>query len=317
MIGQEIARQLDPENWDILLYDDGSNVWSSREGYVGTEFFGTMSLEGILDMYQPDVISHQAAVVGVGESMYWPEKYIRQNAMFTGELIQAIIDTKWKGTILHASSMGIFGEQDEPAAEGTSEWPLSFYGLTKQFQENALVMLVNNYPGIVLCSLRYFSVYSSTFNPENPFTGILSVIVNQILDGGPVEMYGDGTQTRDLIHVRDVASIHNHILENGVEWESVNVCTGRSFTLEQIVNMVCWAMDYRGPVLFNEKQRAGDIHSSQGDASRLRSFYPNPLMGLEQGIKAYCDFVKANRDKFKAGSVKRENQNIQARGLVK
>lgn len=317
MIGQEIARQLDPKKWEVLLFDDFSNPFTPTEGYIGRNLSPGYTIHDVLEEEWPDVISHHAAAVGVGESMYNPLRYVEQNCLFTGELIQAIIDTSWKGELMHASSMGIFGEQMWPATESIDEFPKSFYGLTKKFQEHALWMMANNYPGIELCSLRYFSVYSSTFNPENPFTGLLSIIVDQILDGGPVELYGDGYQTRDLIHVRDVASIHNHILETGIRWESINVCTGESLSMREIATMICQEFGYTGEVIFNGKHRAGDILESQGGNALLLSEWPFKFISLKAGIREYREFIEANRDKIKAGSVKRENKNIADRGLVK
>lgn len=316
MIAQEIARQLDQNEWEILLYDDFSNRFTPMDGFIGRNVFTEGTIHDIIDRERPDVISHHAAAVGVGESMYNPLKYVEQNCLFTAELIQAIIDTKWKGRIIHASSMGIFGEQLEPADEGELEAPRSFYGLTKDFQENALLMLSANYPGIRLVCLRYFSVYSSTFNPENPMTGILSIIVDQILAGGPVELYDDGNQTRDMIHVRDVAKIHNIMVESKYPTTFLNVCTGVTRTMAEIARIVADEFGYTGKIVFNGKTRAGDIYYSQGDNKRLIETVSMEFVPLEQGIREYREFIEANRDKIKAGSVRHENQNIAARGLV-
>lgn len=323
MIGQEIARQLDPNEWEVLLFDDLSNPYTPPEGYIGRNLCPGYTIHDAIELERPDVISHHAAAVGVGESMYKPLKYIEQNCLFTGELIQAIIDTKWKGKIIHASSMGIFGEQPEPADEWEDQWPISFYGLTKKFQEDALELLANNDKGISFVALRYFSVYSSTFNPENPFTGILSIIVDQILEGGHVELYDDGEQTRDLIHVSDVAKVHNLAMMPSLHWRwswnpAINVCTGVSLTMRDIVSMVCEEFGYTGPVIFNGKKRAGDLYSSRGDNSRLMEIFPTmTFKSLKESIHEYRLFIEANRDKIQAGNVRRENANIAARGLVK
>lgn len=316
MIGQEIARQLDPKEWEILLYDDFSNRFTPMEGYIGRNLCPTYTIHDAIDIERPDVISHHAAAVGVGESMYNPLKYVEQNCLFTGELIQAIIDTKWRGRIIHASSMGIFGEQNVSVDEMFSESPSSFYGLTKKFQEDALFMLGENY-SVEVVALRYFSVYSSTFNPENPMTGILSIIVDQILAGGPVVLYGDGWQTRDMIHVRDVASIHNYFLNKGFPRQTLNICTGRSLTLREISEMVCKEFLYTGKVVFNGKRRAGDIQESRGDNRALLRRWPYKFTDLKTGIREYREFIEANRDKFTPGAVARENQNIAAKGLVR
>lgn len=315
MIGQEIARQLDKAKWEIYLYDDYSNPFCAKNDPIGTNVWPG-PLSSAIDFLKPDVISHQAAVVGVGESMYAPFKYTRQNALFTAELIQAILDLNWEGRIIHASSMGIFGEQPHRAGEDYRHEPTSFYGLTKNFQEDAIMMLGKMRPGVWVNSLRYFSVYSSTFNPENPRTGILSIIVDQIMDGGPVVLYEDGNQTRDMIHVRDVAAIHNVLANGRNPRETINVCTGRSYTMSRIVEMVCQEFGYYKSVLFNGQHRMGDLYSSKGNNAALRSFYKEPMTPLWQGIREYRQFIEANRDKIKFGAVRRENEFIKNRGLV-
>lgn len=321
MIGQEIARQLDPKEWEVLLYDDFSNKFTPLEGYIGRNLFPGHTIHDAIELERPDVISHHAAAVGVGESMYNPLKYVEQNCLFTGELIQAIIDTGWKGRIIHASSMGIFGEQPEPADEFDEQFPSSFYGLTKKFQEDALNMLADTRGWIQVFSLRYFSVYSTTFNPENPFTGIVSIIVDQIMSGDGVELYDDGNQTRDMIHVAEVAEVHNRMISDVDfrKWRHpfLNVCTGVSLTMRDIAEMVCEEFGYTGIILFNGKKRVGDLYSSKGDNSRLMEFFPDMrFRSLKDSIRQYRNFIEANRDKITFGSVKRENENIAARGLV-
>jgi len=82
--------------------------------------------------------------------------------------------------------------------------------------------------------------------------------------------------------------------------------------------MVCEEFGYTGPVIFNGKKRAGDLYSSKGDNSRLMEIFPEmTFCSLKKSIREYRKFIEANHDKIKAGSVKRENQNIAARGLVK
>lgn len=305
MIGQEIARQLlgsssngVSDEWEIFLYDDFSNPWTPKQGFKGKLLSG--SIKSILRLKHFDVISHQASMVSVGKSMYNPEECFRQNVQFTAELIQAMIESEYKGKIILASSMGVYGNDGSPC---------SFYGLSKQYQEDMLGMYAKTY-GAKLAILRYFSVYGMQ-SAENPYTGILSIIVNQMATQNEIELYEDGMQTRDMIHVRDVAKAHNRAigkLDTRVYFLS-DVSTGVQYALADIVAMVQREFASNRPVRFNGKTRAGDI--KKVDSSNTVGTYTR----LQDGIREYKEYLRDSQTP--EATVKEENENLVLKGLVK
>lgn len=327
MIGQEIVGQLaDTGEWNIIVYDDNSNDYNEnlpvRGGnieYISPNFFGAdygSEIQTILESYSVDVISHQAARVGVGESMRKPEMYMMNNIGITAGVIQAIIDTKWKGLVIHAGSMA--GYVDGYSLESSRLRPVSFYGLSKVTQEEMWRILSEAY-NIPVVSLRYFSVYSTDFNPSNPFTGILNIIANQHLTGGKVEIYDDGNQTRDMINVKDVAEIHNRVA--GRKWkgfEKVNVGTGVSRTIRDIVELMQLGIGEPLNVVFNGKKRAGDIYSSEAGIGKLKNLFlaPKEFRRLEDGIAEYCHYLKLYIGEV-TPTVTAENDRLRGMGLVK
>lgn len=324
MIGQAIAKGLDPKEWEVWVYDNRSNrfIDYTKKGMVGYSepmFFGQYAFEEF------DVISHQAASVSVGESMYRPRKYAENNVLFTAELIQRLIDSNWKGLFMHAGSMGPYEDTQMRHEEDSSIHPSSFYGVTKHAQEELLRVYAEAYD-VPVISLRYFSVYSTDIDMiNNPYTGILNIIANQAIKNDVVELYDDGTQTRDMIHVDDVAEIHNNFVNRFFgtkkfeKFNAFNVATGTSFYLKWIAERMLQELGIDKPIVFNGKIRAGDIHDSRADITKLRKtgLCPAEFIALEDSIKEYCAKIKAAGLDFVEDTVKRENQNIMEKGLVK
>ena len=297
MIGQEIAKTLDSSEWEVYLFDDFSNEYTPKSGFIGE--LVDLPLYDLIKVINPDVISHHAAMVSVGRSMYSPSLFFRQNVQFSADLIQVLIDLKWQGRMILAGSMAVHDVQ-------------SFYGLTKKTQVEMFTIWAKTY-GNPLTVLNYYSVYGTNSDPSNPYTGILSIIVNQILTRGKVELYDDGGQTRDMIHVSDVAKYHNIHLKCGLTG-TYEVKTGVTWPMYRIVSKIQEAMGTNVPVVFNGEKRAGDLYSTpKGLGTGVVSWEP---IDINQGIAMYVKWIKDNNIK-PLPTVEAENKLIKDKGLSK
>lgn len=308
MIGQEVARQLPWHEWAIHLHDDFSNPYTKNENLVGelthSAFFhgSPASYDQLIREINPDVISHQASLVSVGRSMYDPALFFEQNVQSTAHLIQAIFDHKWRGKLILGSSMGVYGEGDDI--------PVSFYGQTKKMQEEMLRLAAKTY-GFELVILRYFSVYSTRAALDNPYTGIIPLVVQQALLGDKITMYGDGNQTRDMIDVRDVAKIHNDAIDAKYEGP-IDVRTGITTKLSDIVKIIVENLKWNGQQSYSGDNRQGDICLV---IPTDRTF--EGCRKLEDGIREYIEWLRRNPEMMKVkDTVAQENENIKAKGLV-
>ncbi len=327
MIGQEIIRQLlKKKNWLIVVFDNFSNEYRRNEPLIEHEnvvYEKNSSLLQVIGAYNPSVISHQASLVSVGESMANPERYLKNNIGITAELIQAMLDLKWKGLVIHASSMSVY--EDLPLSvrnEDQNMWPTSFYGISKLTQE-MMLELYSKISGNTVVLLRYFSVYDTKFNVNNTATGIFNIFANQYLSEGKIEFYGDGTATRDMIHVSDVAYMHNKAIQK--KWayprHEINVGTGIATTMNEIVArlMDCMVENRaRVPVFFNGKKRMGDIYHSKADIGRAKDekIAPKTFVKLEDSIRKYGEFIKNGKFTI-TNKVSDANKELEKRGLVK
>lgn len=324
LIGQAIAKKHLTEGDEVYIYDLQLNKFNDYSSMVGedlTDYICSGGFRKILNEYNFDAISNQAALVGVGQSQYKIEDYTRYNILGTAELLQALIDINKPPTrIIHAGSMGPYGEGGfKPVYETSPKNPRSIYAVTKQAQEDMIRIFSEAY-SIPSISLRYFSVYSTDQSPLNPYTGVLSIIANQCLNSEIVEMYDDGNQVRDLIHVNDVAEAHFIASRAGAlgKFVAINIATGVSTKLSYIAYKMNSILSPEKRVFFNGKHRNGDVQRIFANVELAKFLLKfQTKITIDQGIEEYCEFIQKNRTRYTGNSsVLTENKNVESRGLV-
>ena len=350
LIGQAIVKKHISEGDTVYVWDNRSNPYVDYNNVQGIDLYSTHgNLYSAIKDYDFDIISIQASKVGVGESQYKPGEYLMNNLSCVTEIIQACVDlNKFPKKIMFAGSMGPYGEGEylskelEPwypynkyirdnmeqelyfgkglsLDETINKNPVSFYALSKMFQEQTLELFSKLY-NVPVISLRYFSVYGNMQNPNNPYTGMLSIIANKILNSDVIELNEDGLQTRDLIHCDDIADIHNIICKNktGCMFYSYNIGTGQSITLKELAEKMIDYTNCTKKLVFNNKVRKGDIKHSCANISKIKQMYNwEPKIKLEDSIKEYCNFIIQNKKSFTTeDTCKQADEELKKRGLL-
>jgi len=262
------------------------------------------ALEGI------EVVFHQAASVGVGQSMYEPASYTRVNSLGTAGLMGAITSNGAKvEKVVVASSMSLYGEgkyacqkcgplspptrREErlskaywepdcphcgaeltplPTDEETPPLPTSVYAITKRCQEETVLVMGRAY-GIPSVALRYFNVYGPGQSLSNPYTGVAAIFASRILNGARPILFEDGGQSRDFTHVSDIVQANLLAMEKSEgDYRVFNVGTGIATPLMSLTRGLLHKLRPQGDV---EPQipgsfRQGDIRHCYADISRIR-----------------------------------------------
>jgi UDP-glucose 4-epimerase len=148
--------------------------------------------------------------------------------------------------------------------------------------------------GLEVVALRYFNVYGPRQRPDSMYAAAVPIFVRRLLDGKPVTIYGDGSQTRDLIHVHDVvranllASKHTN-----APGKIFNVCTGMETRLLDLLDVMYELMPNAPPPQF-VAPRAGDIHRSVGSPQKARDELGfQAEVSLADGLKETIDWMRA------------------------
>ncbi|MFA5809504.1 MAG: NAD-dependent epimerase/dehydratase family protein [Thermoleophilia bacterium] len=231
-----------------------------------------------------DTILHLAAISSVEKSILEPLVTHEVNATGSLNIIEAARLKDVRRVIL-ASSAAIYGDHDElPKTESSPMQPISPYAwhkLTGEFYGKSYGELY----GIEFLALRYFNVYGTRQDPKSPYSGVLSIFIERSLKGEPLTIHGDGGQTRDFIHVSDIAKAN--LLAAEADWplpQIINVATGRETKVIDAAGIIQDAASNQAGIVY-DRPRTGDIRRSFATCDLLeKTLAYRPLIDIEDGL---------------------------------
>jgi UDP-glucose 4-epimerase len=225
-----------------------------------------------------ETIIHMAAVASVPECESNPMKAFKVNVRGLENIIKLGVKNSVK-KIVFTSSAAVYGDVEEPVSEEAPPKPFSVYGHTKLLGETLLEN--SGAPSVVF---RIFNAYGRTGAGVGTY-GVVDRFLKNLKEGKPLEIYGDGKNVRDFIHVRDVANAIALSVEKDVDGFNVfNLGTGRATTIYELANLVL-KLSSQGRVVMH-LPRQGDIKYSVADISKAaRELGFKPTVTLEDYIK--------------------------------
>jgi len=304
------------------------------------------SLEGI------EVVFHQAAAVGVGQSMYEIERYVSTNTLGAAVLLEALVERRTQlRRVVVASSMSLYGEglytdvDGKAAAPATRpdaqlegrDWepvdtagralaavptpetkplsPTSVYAVTKRDHEELFLSIGRAY-GIPTVALRYFNVYGTRQALSNPYTGVIAIFCARLLNGKPPLVYEDGLQSRDFIHVSDVAAANLLAMEAEAAVGHVyNVGTGRATTVLEIADTLARELGVAIRVEVTGRFRAGDIRHCFADVAAIEHELGfRAAVELGEGLRGLLGWLRTQRAVDRVADARAE---LESRGLTR
>jgi dTDP-L-rhamnose 4-epimerase len=306
------------------------------------------ALEGI------DVVFHEAALVGVGQSMYDITRYTDTNTRGAAVLLQTIVNAKRRPRkMIVASSMSIYGEGayncpvhgrvfpklrehsqlaardwelycplpgcEEsvlpcPTDEDKLLYPTSVYAINKRDHEEMFLAVGRAYD-IPAVALRYFNVYGTRQALSNPYTGVAAIFSGRLLNGHAPVIFEDGRQSRDFTHVSDIVQANLVVMQNSAAgWGVFNVGTGRALTILDMANALIAHLNFPQPAEVVEKFRAGDIRHCYADICRLLNLGYAPRVRFEDGVAGLVEWVRSQNA---ADSFEKARAELVNRGLAR
>jgi len=304
------------------------------------------ALEGV------DTVIHLAAAVGVGQSMYKPFHYMDVNVAGQAVIMEEMAKnpSRWRRFIV-ASSMSVYGEGQYRCAQHglvapprrseeqlkardfelycpycsrvlepvqTPEekplQPTSVYAISKRTQEELALCFGSAY-GISTVALRFFNVYGSRQSLSNPYTGVLAIFFSRLKNGKPPLIFEDGAQSRDFIHVSDVAEavwraaiVERHICD------TYNVCTGKGTSIREVADILCRRIGSVVRPQCTGQYRSGDIRHCIGDPQKAeRELGFSARYSFEEGLE---EFLMWAREQHAEDLVEVSLRELQQRRLI-
>ena len=240
--------------------------------------------EEILKNYEIDKIVHCAAQVSVVKSIENPEYDAINNIMGTINLLE-YARKKDVEKFVYISSAAVYGEPKYLAVdEKHPTEPKSPYGLSKLTGENYSLLYSQLY-GLNAVSIRPFNIFSPRQDPNNPYSGVISIFVNRAKRNQPLTIYGDGNQTRDFVNIEDVVQMVKLALQKDVRG-IYNCGTGRETTVNELANMIR-EISGKNIQIIHEKGREGDIRFSYASIEKVRKIGYNPTTDLKEDLRRF------------------------------
>jgi nucleoside-diphosphate-sugar epimerase len=237
-----------------------------------------------------DYILHLGARTSVPRSVKNPLETNSINVDGTLNVLVAARDAKVK-RVVFAGSSSVYGETPTlPKREDMPPAPISPYGVSK-FAGEIYGQVFQRCYGLEFVSLRYFNVFGPRQDPGSPYSGVLSLFNQSVLDGTQPVVYGDGEQSRDFTYVGNVVEANLLACEaKRAAGLAINIGTGSRYTLNQTLSLLEKITGRPAKAKYGPP-REGDIHDSQADITRARDVLGyNPRFGFEEGLKHTWDW---------------------------
>jgi dTDP-L-rhamnose 4-epimerase len=300
------------------------------------------------------VVFHLAAETGTGQSMYEIHRYCDVTIGGTARLLENLVNRRGDvERVVLASSRAVYGEGAYacpehgvvypagrresdllagrfeprcprcagfaavvPTCESAPAQPLSVYATTKLTQEQLCRQALGG-AGIGLVTLRLQNVYGEGQSLANPYTGILAIFANLIREGRAPEIYEDGLESRDFVHVDDVAeAMVLAMVHEDAAGQLLNVGTGVGTSVLAAANELLAAQCSRLAPAITGRFRIGDIRHNVADIARARALGFRPRVGFAEGIRRFTAWL-GGRSGASGLLLRRAEAELAARSLLK
>ena len=287
-IGKYLVKSLLEKKYSVTIFDNFSN--STKNSIRFLVKMGANVIEGDISDIQDlqnaikdhDIVIHLAAKISVSESIINPSETFRINVDGTNNVLTACKNNRIKKIII-SSSAAVYGESlpDIKLAEESATNPISPYGESKMKMEQNIKEFASKHD-IDYVILRFFNIYG--IGQSSEYAGVITKFIKRIIEEAPLQIFGNGLQTRDFVAIYDVIqSFHNALSydKSGI----FNIASGKTITIKKLAEQMISLSGKKLEIKFlAEKQ--GDIRYSEADISKAKNqIMYSPKFELKEGIK--------------------------------
>ncbi len=292
-IGSHLVRELIGRGCSVVVLDDfSSGKMENLGGLVGSDGLtvvrGDVRDRKIVDevLGGVDAVVHLAGFVDPAESVRRPLFTHDVNVSGTLNVLDACVQNG-VGRFVFASSAAVYGDGNPlPLREECDLRPVSPYAASKVSAEFYCKMFGDCY-GLNCVVLRFFNVYGLG-QGTNSYAGVITKFLSSGLRGESLTVYGDGTQTRDFVNVKDVVgAVVKALSFKSSKTEVFNVCSGTPISINALARYVCKVLG-KDLEIVHVAAREGDVLHSYGDptkAQKLLGF--NVRVDFEDGLDRF------------------------------
>jgi len=282
-----VVDNLDPY-YNVKVKETNVEIFKNNPNYtfVNGDIFDKKLMKELIG--NVDAIFHLAAQAGVRASIANPRKTFEINTIGTFNLLEICLDGDIK-KFVNSSSSSVYGKVKYlPFDEEHPTNPISPYGVSKLAAEHYCRVFYEVY-GLKTVNLRYFTVYGPRMRPDLA----ISIFTRNALRNEPIEIFGDGTYTRDFTYIDNIVDLNIKVLKNNsVNGETFNVGTGEQITVSGLAKKIIELTGSSSKVIFSNREEGDMEHTlaNVGKAKRLLRY--EPKYDLDEGLRLFIGWVK-------------------------
>lgn len=306
-IGSNVVRLLLARGWRVAVIDNEST--GSRGNLPPEAEFVAGDVRNAGDLAPifaggVDAVLHIAGQASIRLSFSDPTADLNVNTLGTVNVIQQCIEHRVP-RLLFASSMTIYGSPAVvPTPEDTMPDPVSYYAITKYAAERYVhVTAARRDLGFDLnvTSFRMFNVYGAGQSLTNAYQGVFAIFIGNVLRGEPIRIHSDGEQSRDFVHIDDVAQAWVDAIDNAASYgQVINIGTGKPTSVNQLCDVVLESFGETRdsyPVEYHAAQ-PGDVRQSAADIERAKRLLDwTPLVDWATGMRQTIAWARGEKSK--------------------
>lgn len=299
-IGGSLSRRLasDPDNYVVIVdnFLTGSkNKLPSSElknwTFIKADCNRLDEMTPIMCANKFDYVFHYAAVVGVQRTLDSPKMVLDDVKGI--ENILSLAKATGVRRVFYSSSSEVYGEPVEfPQRESTT--PLNSrlpYAIVKNLGEAYFKSYFKEY-GLEYTIFRFFN----TYGPLQSTDFVMSRFIDNALDGKPLTIYGDGSQTRTFCYVDDnLDTVQKVLYENHAINEVMNIGSDKEISILELAECIIELTKSKSNIIFMPPLKEGDMSRRLPDISRMRSILARDLTALKAGIVLTKEFLKRKK----------------------
>lgn len=294
-IGSHVVERLVALSHRVRVLDDLSegrrenlaSVWERiefLEGDVRDLALVRRAMQGV------EYVLHQAALRSVPRSVADPITTTEVNVLGTVNVLRAAQEAGVR-RVVFASSSSVYGDVSElPLRETQTPRPISPYAVSKLVGEYYCALFTKLY-GLETVSLRYFNVFGPRQDPHSEYAAVIARFIRAALRGEPLEIHGDGEQSRDFTYVENVVEANlRAAVAPGIAGEVFNIGCGERYSVLQVKAHLERILGRSLPAR-HTPPRQGDMRHTQADLSRAEEKLGyRPLISFEEGLRRTVEF---------------------------
>jgi len=273
-IGSNLSERLVSSGYEVVIVDDLSTGLLANIDKKKTTF-NQISIEDpkalSFALRDCEAIFHLAARGSVPRSIVNPVATNEVNS--TGTLNVLEVARASGAHVIFSSSSSVYGRNTElPKDESMWLGPMTPYAASKLAAESYIQAYASSY-GVQTTLLRFFNVFGPRQRPDHEYAAVLPKWIWLAMNEKPIEVFGDGTTTRDFTYVDTVVDVAISALENNILTEgAVNVAFGNKISLNMVIGLL--RKQFPNLEVTFKESRLGDVKESQNDPKLLKSLFP-------------------------------------------